>query len=434
MRFARWIVPALLASSHLSLAQEAQPAQVKQPTIPGVSIFRLQKDSAQTPGLAPLSESQSPSQGKDGTLPLFRPTYHGPRKQYTIKIGQPQAESAKSQSSDNKGQIVTEIDTLVQSASQPSEVHTIDGFGFACAETDAVLRSQLKLADDQGLVVVTVTENGLADQAGLKTNDLLLKLNNQNVAKVDQVREMIAKVGTGAISVDLIRGGKTRQLSLVGPDHGTPVKPASYWIGVFVAPVDATLRSHLTALPANSGLIATDVVADAPASKSGLRLWDILVKFNGQPLANQEAMVAEIQKSAGQPIAVELLRGGQPITLQVSPEQRAPDRVVVYHLRGNGPKQAAPFSSIKYLQPWLSSGLGENVITIPAVGPGWETGLAPDVVAYINNLRSGVSWPATLKTETPPLETQIKELTGRIQELQKSMDELAKRLSQDSKK
>ena len=188
-------------------------------------------------------------------------------------------------------------------------------FGFDFVEADPVLRSQLSLPDDEGLVVVSVTAGGMADQAGIKDKDLIIKINSQPVADVAKAQNLLVKPGNPTI--DLYRAGKPVQISLTMP------KRATYWIGVPVNPVDATLRSQLPALPAEAGLIVTDVVADSPAAKAGVQKNDILIRTEDDLLTSNEVLIDRIQKSAGKEIKLDLLRAGKIVTVNVTPVKRA---------------------------------------------------------------------------------------------------------------
>ena len=193
-------------------------------------------------------------------------------------------------------------------------------YGLDFVEADPVLRAQLEIPATEGLVIVTVTPGGLADRAGIKEKDVIAKLNNAPVRSAAKTKELIAKPGNKSVGFDLYRKGKREHLTLTIPPPIIP--PASLWVGIPVAPVDATLRSHLTALPADAGLIATDVIADSPGAKAGIVKTDVLFKVNDQLIGTQQAFLDQILKSEGKELKVELLRAGKPLTLAVTPAPR----------------------------------------------------------------------------------------------------------------
>src|SRR5579883_280927 len=102
----------------------------------------------------------------------------------------------------------------------------------------------------------------------------------------------------------------------LGPVHP---EPPTYWIGVSVAPVEPALRSQLQ-LTGKPGLIVTDVVKDGPAAKAGVRLYDILLKFDGVELVDQAGLTQLVQSRGERAIALEIFRGGQKQEVKITPE------------------------------------------------------------------------------------------------------------------
>ena len=332
-----------------------------------------------------------------------------------------------------------------------------DIYGLEFVEADPVLRSQLGLASGEGVVVVQVKPEGLADQAGVKRNDILVKLNNQAITGVDQVKEIIAKVGNKAIEVALIREGKPRRLSLVGPEHGTPDSTVTYWIGVPISPVDATLRSHLPALPANSGLIVDDVVADSPAAKGGIQKTDILLKCNETLLTTNEVLVEQIQKSEGKELKVELLRSGKAMTLTVIPQKRLTaweGAVVDVQVSNDIIRQIEGVArgnlSIQRVRPSLSNTTPGGSVKIDDIAknpyrvdvadvvldpPDFRSIQAPietktDGIQYTTSLIDGVPVTTVVTGSTPGIEGEIKALSGKVDELRKVIDDLRKTINE----
>lgn len=69
------------------------------------------------------------------------------------------------------------------------------------------------------------------------------------------------------------------------------------------------------------------IVMQSPADKAGLKQGDILTKIAGQTMRSFEDLRATVQKSVqGQEIAVEFLRDGKPMVIQLKPEARVVDK------------------------------------------------------------------------------------------------------------
>jgi membrane-associated protease RseP (regulator of RpoE activity) len=109
-------------------------------------------------------------------------------------------------------------------------------------------------------------------------------------------------------------GLDTPHMIVAGPD--TP------WVGVSVGPADEVLRSQLK-LPEGTGVVVTQVVPDGPAQKADVREHDILLSVNGQPVPDGDALDAVVKaaKPDAPPLALKLLRDGQPVERQVAPSR-----------------------------------------------------------------------------------------------------------------
>lgn len=67
-----------------------------------------------------------------------------------------------------------------------------------------------------------------------------------------------------------------------------------------------------------TGLLVMSVEPDTPASREGLIVGDILVGLNGHPVRDHDELFARLAgEGVGQSTPVEILRGGQPQSLQV---------------------------------------------------------------------------------------------------------------------
>ncbi len=81
--------------------------------------------------------------------------------------------------------------------------------GVAATEAPAALTDQLALPSGVGLIVDFVEANSPAHSAGLQSNDLLQKLNDQLLINVDQFRTLIRTYKVGEeISITLLRKGQ----------------------------------------------------------------------------------------------------------------------------------------------------------------------------------------------------------------------------------
>jgi membrane-associated protease RseP (regulator of RpoE activity) len=119
------------------------------------------------------------------------------------------------------------------------------------------------------------------------------------------------------------------QPNLPAPDDGSgsaqqPQAP-QYWIGLLGSPIppEHMLRAQVD-LPENEGLLVQQIVPNSPASKAGLKQYDILVKANDKALHEMQDLVDQVAAEGPKKgeIKLDVLRRGKHETVTVTPEDR----------------------------------------------------------------------------------------------------------------
>ena len=162
------------------------------------------------------------------------------------------------------------------------------------------------------------------------------------------------------------------------------------WIGVRIQPVTEDIAEGM-GLPSNFGALVTDVTANGPAAKAGIRNGDLIVGFDGKKVADSRALsriVADTQ--INKTVNVDLLRKGKKLTLRLT---------VLRLSEGKPAAQLKPASFVPKGHNKLSQlGLSLSPIDSGARAefqlPGGLQGVVvtdvvPDSMADEKNLRSG---------------------------------------------
>jgi predicted metalloprotease with PDZ domain len=79
--------------------------------------------------------------------------------------------------------------------------------GVTLSEADGTLRSQLRLASGEGLVVTEVLDDSAAAKAGIQKNDVLVKVDGKRLTTVEAVNTQIQEIKDRKVAVALFRGG-----------------------------------------------------------------------------------------------------------------------------------------------------------------------------------------------------------------------------------
>jgi serine protease Do len=96
-------------------------------------------------------------------------------------------------------------------------------------------------------------------------------------------------------------------------------------IGVEVQTITPLMAAGLR-LPQDWGVIVSDVDSAGPAARAGVQPGDIIVSLDGKPMENgRQLQVNFYTRTIGQTVLLQILRGGQPLTLRVQVVQRAGD-------------------------------------------------------------------------------------------------------------
>ena len=207
-------------------------------------------------------------------------------------------------------------------------------FGVDVAAVDDALRAQLNIAEGTGVVITTVAEESEAAKAGLKRHDIVLQINDEDVARPEAFNETVAKEQGHEVKLSVVRQGQPLQISVKLPrkteykllrtsqllaNNALSESLRQYRIGVTLDEADDTLRSQLR-LATGEGLVVTEVISDGPAAGAGIRPHDVLIKLDGKRLSTVESINAQIQEIGVRQVSLDYLRAGEERTCDVTPQ------------------------------------------------------------------------------------------------------------------
>jgi hypothetical protein len=115
--------------------------------------------------------------------------------------------------------------------------------------------------------------------------------------------------------------GRPKGQPLIAPDPSGRVPPSDHWIGVGCTQAPPALRAQLK-LAESQGLVVETVAEKSPAAKAELHAYDVLLKADGKSLGSISALVEAVEAAKGRKLALELLREGKPMKIEVEPAAR----------------------------------------------------------------------------------------------------------------
>lgn len=159
-------------------------------------------------------------------------------------------------------------------------------------------------------VIGEVAPQSVAEQAGLKANDVILKINGAEVVDWEEASyALLNQMGENAVSIEYQRDNFTNQANVNIQDW--TVSDGQLLKGLGITP----FRPEPT-------LILSHVVADSAADVAGLKVGDELLVLGATPLTTWQQTTALISESAGKEMPLLINRDGKRLTLTVTPENR----------------------------------------------------------------------------------------------------------------
>ena len=193
--------------------------------------------------------------------------------------------------------------------------------GVQTQPLEAELSAMFKVT--QGALIVEVQPDTPAEKAGLKSGDIITKIDTTLIRDPRHLQLTVTRLipGTEA-KVEYLRDGKpaTVKVKLTalpgqkragGDRNETPeTKDIGVLNGVGVGDISAELREQLNLARRIEGAIITSVEADSPSARAGLREGDIILELDRRPVRNADEAVKLSEEIKGPKVLVRLWRNG----------------------------------------------------------------------------------------------------------------------------
>jgi PDZ domain len=171
--------------------------------------------------------------------------------------------------------------------------------GVTLSEADGTLRSHLKLADGEGLVVTEVVDDSPAAKMGVKQHDVLIELDGKRLTSVEAINGQIQEIKDKTVLLKLLRSGQEVTCQIA------PKKSSE--------PLAATFQEVI-------------LLPDGPHPRSTLVRWfNAIDKNQEQPIADAATQLVELKKQLA-----ELSKTVEKLEAVISPpappaEEKKPD-------------------------------------------------------------------------------------------------------------
>jgi serine protease Do len=165
--------------------------------------------------------------------------------------------------------------------------------GVSAQDVTDDIAKNLELKEPKGALVSHVFEGEPADKGGIKAGDVILDIDNKRIGDTRDLLRAVAGLPVGKkVNVRIWRDGREKTLpvmiaerkdgkGLIGEDH------LSQTFGMAVQEITPEMMRHFK-LPAQTGVIITEVSDGSAADEAGLRPQDIILEINRQKITSRE--------------------------------------------------------------------------------------------------------------------------------------------------
>ena len=173
----------------------------------------------------------------------------------------------------------------------------------------------LGLEGRKGALVAGVSPDGPAAKAGIETGDLITGFDGKPVPEMRDLPRIVAETEIGkSVSVDIVRAGKPRKLTLkvglldepkeadVKADAAMPAEADKLnVIGMELIALDATIRTQFGIPDSVQGALVSDVASGSKAAEKGVQAGDVIVRVGQAEVRSPKDVEAQItvEKKAG---------------------------------------------------------------------------------------------------------------------------------------
>lgn len=161
--------------------------------------------------------------------------------------------------------------------------------GVNIKDVDSEDADEQNLEEVKGVLILRVIENGSAEEAGLKENDVIVKLDDQNVNTVAELQEQVGKHRPGdKVSVTYLRKGKESTVRLVMKNMAgtTEIVTANMMDNeVFGATLEAVSSSEKRSFNIDYGVKITEI-GDGRFRELGMKRGYIILSVNGKKVTS----------------------------------------------------------------------------------------------------------------------------------------------------
>lgn len=235
----------------------------------------------------------------------------------------------------------------------------VDGGGFLGVNTEDINRENMQrygLREVRGVGITSVAKDSPAERAGLRKDDVILRVDNDRVTSVRKLSRLISEISPDQnVKLTISRAGNEQELAVTIGKREEPKLAEGFlkgepkvftwegnpkiWKWEDTPGFDGSLFAfgnsrrigvstmHLTkqladyfGIPDGKGVLVTSVTEDSPAAKAGIKAGDVITAIDGEKVDGAGDLSRAINKKKDGDVSLTIIRNKSSQTVRVTPK------------------------------------------------------------------------------------------------------------------
>ena len=188
--------------------------------------------------------------------------------------------------------------------------------GVMLQDIDRNLAEAYKLPKPEGSLINQVTPKSPAEKAGLKSGDVILKINGSSISRTSDLLNVLNRVAPSqTVQLEVLRDDKVRTISATlgtAPDDTPAAEDKNNPTSGLGMSIRNLTPEEQAKLDIRGGILVQDVKRGSLASLSNIVAGDIILQVNGTAISNSQVFVKTMSALPKNSVArVAIIRQGQ---------------------------------------------------------------------------------------------------------------------------
>ena len=181
------------------------------------------------------------------------------------------------------------------------------GIGFA--DLDSNEARELDLGATEGVLITRLTDNGGAQEAGIKVNDIIVRAGNVKINKFADLQGFLSSKRPGdEINVTVLRNGYEKDFGVKLKNQFSKLTYDKYDYTKFhLGNVKKISKAKAEKFRINYGVEITNLTNRQLSERLGVKNGDMILKIDETKVYDAEGLEATLRKSKGKEIIVQIL-------------------------------------------------------------------------------------------------------------------------------